>query len=72
MCLFCIEIADLANCYKDLLSADCNAQYDEVIEINLDTVTHLQCLFKHHCVCVANGYFQGNVLDEVTVQWVCA
>ncbi|KAK3696221.1 hypothetical protein RRG08_027664 [Elysia crispata] len=29
------EIADLANQYKGLLSADANAQYDQLIEINL-------------------------------------
>ncbi|XP_060070667.1 aconitate hydratase, mitochondrial-like [Ylistrum balloti] len=32
------DIADLANNYKGLLSADPNAQYDQVIEINLDTL----------------------------------
>ncbi|KAL8564976.1 aconitate hydratase [Nucella lapillus] len=30
------DIADLANSYKNLLSADPNAQYDQVIEIDLD------------------------------------
>ncbi|XP_069123750.1 LOW QUALITY PROTEIN: aconitate hydratase, mitochondrial-like [Argopecten irradians] len=32
------DIADLANNYKGLLSADSNAHYDQVIEINLDTL----------------------------------
>lgn len=32
------DIASLASSYKDLLSADANAKYDEVIEIDLDKV----------------------------------
>ena len=32
------EIADLANQYKGLLSSDSNAQYDQLIEINLSEV----------------------------------
>lgn len=32
------DIASLASSYKDLLSADANANYDEVIEIDLDKV----------------------------------
>lgn len=33
------DIADLASSYKNLLSADPGAKYDQVIDINLDTVS---------------------------------
>lgn len=33
------DIADLANKYKHLLSADPDAKYDQVIEINLSEVS---------------------------------
>lgn len=33
-----VGIASLANSYKDLLSSDANAQYDQLIELNLSQV----------------------------------
>ena len=38
------DIADMANKYQGLLTSDEGAQYDEVIEINLDEVSVIICL----------------------------
>ena len=36
---FLLDLADLANSYKGILSADKNAQYDQIIDIDLSTVS---------------------------------
>lgn len=37
--LVCVEIASLADEYKDLLVPDAGCEYDQVIEINLSEVS---------------------------------
>lgn len=37
--LFCIEIAGLADEYKDLLVPDAGCEYDQLIELNLSEVS---------------------------------
>ena len=39
------DLADLANSYKNVLSADKNAQYDQIIDIDLNKVSA-------SCMCV--------------------
>ena len=35
------DLADLANSYKNVLSADKDAQYDQVINLDLSTVSQI-------------------------------
>lgn len=45
--LVCLEIASLADEYKDLLVPDAGCEYDQVIEINLNEVSACPDLIHH-------------------------
>ncbi len=54
----CTDIADLANKYKHLLSADPDSKYDQVIELNLSEVgIHSDSFIKK----MQNAFTRGTI-----------